>query len=83
MARTTAERLAKWKDIRDSLEDRLAEMSSKPRPTYDVDGQKMDFTEYQKYLLAALQGAEDQVLALETRDDDHPGLTETKLVTGD
>lgn len=82
MARTTAERLAKWQTIRDSLEDRLAEMSSKPRPTYDVDGQKMDFTEYQKYLVQALEGAEKQVLALENRDDDHPGMTETNLHTG-
>lgn len=82
MARTTAERLEKWKGIRDSLEDRLAEMSSKPRPTYDVDGQKMDFTQYQEYLTKALKAAEEQVLALETRNDDHPGLTETALVTG-
>ena len=82
MARTTAERLAKWQDIRDSLEDRLAEMSAKPRPTYDVDGQKMDFTEYQKYLLNALKGADEMVLTLENLDDDHPGMTETTLVTG-
>jgi hypothetical protein len=82
MARTTAERLAKWQEIRDSLEDRLAEMSSKPRPTYNVDGQQMDFTEYQKYLMSALKAAEEQVLALENRDDDSPGMTETQLVTG-
>lgn len=82
MARTTAERLAKWEGILDSLEDRYAEMSAKPRPSYDVDGQKMDFTQYQEYLMKALKGAREMVLELTNQADDHPGMTETSLVTG-
>ena len=82
MARTDAEHLAALLSLRDQVTDRLSEMVSKPRPTYDVDGQKMDFTEYQKMLFSQLKALRDEIAIIADAADDHPGMTETSLVTG-
>jgi hypothetical protein len=50
MARTDAEMLAKMKEIRDAAQDRLLEVLSHPKPTYTVDGQEFQWTEYCKML---------------------------------
>lgn len=79
MARSDAERLEIMKGLRDQAEDRLSEMLAKPRPTYKVDAQEFDFTEYQKFLRDAIKGLNEDIKALEVSTDVSGGPTETQL----
>lgn len=79
--RTTAERIVKLKTIRDGYEDILGEMASSPRVSYDVDGQKFDFNQYQKILLDAISGLDKQIAYLETLSASG-GMTLTQIFTG-
>jgi hypothetical protein len=78
VARTLAQRVEKLKTLRDSFEDRLAEMLAKPRPSYDVDGQAMDMTEYQAFLMEKIQELNNLIAKL----DSPPGLTKTQVFAG-
>ena len=78
MARTDAERLTKLLEIRDSIDDRIAEVVSKPRPTYTVDGQTFKWAEY----LEVLNKQRDAVLAQIAAASASGGLTVTQVFTG-
>lgn len=82
MARTVAERIEVMKSLRDQMEDRLLEMTTRPRPTYTVDGQNFNHTEYQKFLTGAIADLSDLIVALEDTADDAGGLTMTQVFTG-
>lgn len=78
MARTDAERVEKLKDIRDLIEDRLAEVLAHPKPSYKIDGQEFQWTQYVAELRKQLADAN-----LDLAKIDRPGgLTITQIVTG-
>ena len=82
MARTVEERIEKLKTIRDSMEDRLADMLLRPKPSYNVDGQDFKFTEYQKFLSDQVKELTVQILELEDSGDDGGKLTRSQVFTG-
>lgn len=51
--------------------ERLTEIVTKPKPSYDIDGQKVNWTEYQKMLNDQLEGIE----ALIVREEGPEELT--------
>lgn len=82
MARTNDERIAKLKDIRDKYDDRLEEMASSPKVSYDVDGQKFDFTQYQEFLMKHITDLNDLIASLESKTLGGLGFVETQIFTG-
>lgn len=78
MARTTAERIAKLMTIRDQLEDRLAEVTLAPKPTYTVDGQNFQWTQYTEMLRKQIMALTTDIGAL----DRGGGLTMTQVFAG-
>lgn len=80
MARSIAQRVEKLKEQRDLAEDRLTEMLSKPRPSYDVDGQTMDMEEYQAFLLKSISDLSNLIAKLDNKPGG--GMTKTQLVAG-
>lgn len=82
MARTVAERIAKLEEIRDSLEDRLAEMLTRPRPSYNVDGQEFSHTQYQEFLLKAIKDTTDLIADVADTDEDGGQMIATQVFTG-
>lgn len=47
--------------ILDSATDRMAECLLKPKPSYDVDGQKFDWTQYQQFLQKQIDWAREEL----------------------
>lgn len=64
-SRTDDENLEKLKVARDQMIDRLLEVTSKPKPTYDIDNQKVDWTTYTKMLKDGIRDLNDQIAALD------------------
>lgn len=46
MAKTTEEQLADLYEIRDNIVTLIGQITAKPKPTYDIDGQMIKWTEY-------------------------------------
>lgn len=46
MALTDEENLASLKEVRDNLIALIGSVTQKPKPTYDIDGQKVSWGEY-------------------------------------
>lgn len=63
MARTDEENVERLKEIRDQLIDRIGEVTAKPKPNYDIDGQKVEWADYLKQLKASLDGINAQIQA--------------------
>lgn len=78
MARTTAERIEKLKTIRDQLEDRLAEVTLEHKPTYTVDGQSFQWTQYTEMLRKQIAAITADISAL----DRGGGWAMTQVVAG-
>jgi hypothetical protein len=66
MARTNAERIVFLTDIRDQIENRLAQMVASPKVTYNVDGQMFDFNGYQKLLFEQLEKLDSYINSMDT-----------------
>ena len=66
MARTNAERIVFLTDIRDQIENRLAQMVASPKVTYNVDGQMFDFNGYQKLLFEQLEKLDAYISSMDT-----------------
>lgn len=49
---------ADWAEITSNLRERLKEITANPKPSYDIDGQKVSWNEYQEMLLEAIAKAE-------------------------
>jgi hypothetical protein len=47
--------IAKLKDSRDNLVQQLADITIKPKPTYEIDGQMVKWDEYQTSLIARIR----------------------------
>lgn len=62
---------------RENLARRLAEISANPKPSYDIDGQKMSWTEYQKFLLDAIRKLKDQI----AEENDGPWEERSRVIT--
>ncbi len=65
MARTDAERVAKWQTIRDDAENRLAEIVSNRKPSYNIDGQQVSWNEYHGVLTKTIKDATEIIDRLE------------------
>lgn len=78
MARTTAQRLEKLMTIRDQLEDRLAEVTATPKPSYKVDAQEFNWTQYTEMLRKSILDLTGQITAL----DRSGGLAMTQVFAG-
>lgn len=81
MARTTAERIAKLETIRDQLEDRLADMTVRPKVSYNVEGQQFSFNEYQKMLIDAIKSLDELLVGLDAISG-NGRLSMTQVFTG-
>jgi hypothetical protein len=78
MARTDAQRLEVLLNTRDQIDDLILSVTTRPKPTYTVDGQTFKWAEY----LEILRKQRDAIL-LEVAKFDRPGgLTMTQVFTG-
>jgi cob(I)alamin adenosyltransferase len=65
MAYTDEEIKEQLKKTRDNLIDQKYLLSKSPKPTYDIDGQKVSWAEYIKMLDEQIKSLNEQIDALE------------------
>lgn len=53
--------LAKLYEARDNLVEQKLQATLKPRPNYDIDGQKVEWVEYLKYLDRAVKDIQSTI----------------------
>ena len=70
-----SETLAHWQSIRDETRERLAEITASPKPTYDIDGQKVEWEKYHTMLTKTHDYAVKQCRRLGT-DEDYEEISE-------
>ena len=71
--------MARLDDLNSALDNmaaRLKEITASPKPTYDIDGQKFSWTEYQRFLIEAMSSLREQVAA-----EDGPYVEESQVYT--
>lgn len=61
MAKTDAELLVELRTIRENVITQLKEMSRTFKPSYSIDGQKIDWREYRESLMKQLQDINEQI----------------------
>lgn len=61
MAKTDEELKIELQSIRENIITQLKEMSLSPKPSYNIDGQKVDWTEYRESLMRQLKDISAQV----------------------
>lgn len=66
---TDEENLAKLKASRDNIIERIQEMTLKPKPDYDIDGQKFSWTAYNKHLFDLLRNLQAEIEKLDGLDE--------------
>jgi hypothetical protein len=65
MPRSISDRIAKLKTARDSAEDRLAEILLNRKPTYNIDGQDVSWTDYHDMLTRTIASLTQEIERLE------------------
>ncbi len=65
MPMSDEELLDAWTTIRDNLVLRIGELSASHKPTYEIDGQKVEWGAYLKQLREQLLAAEEMLRKLE------------------
>lgn len=64
MSRTDEENLEKLRTAYDQVLDRLNQVTATPKLTYDIDGQKFNWTEYTKMLQESAANLRKQIDSL-------------------
>ncbi len=60
---------------RDNFATKLAEVSASPKPTYNIDGQSVSWTEYYKFLSEQIQSLNKQINEAEPFEEISQGIT--------
>ena len=66
--KTDQEVIELLKRTRDSIIDRRNEVLSKPKPNYDIDGQKVDWATYLDMLTRSLKSVNEEILLAENQE---------------
>ena len=61
MSRTHEEVLELLRRTRDQLLERCLDVTLKPKPSYNIDGQEIKWAEYLEQLTKSLKAVEDQI----------------------
>ena len=61
---TEEENLAQLAIVRTQIIERLVEITKSPKPTYTIDGQKVDWTDYQRMLFEQVKQVDEAVAAI-------------------
>lgn len=64
------------KAARDNMAARLKEITASPKPSYDMDGQRVSWTQYQTFLLDGIERLDKQIA-----NDEGPYELDTFVVT--
>lgn len=75
MVYSEAEVLAAKKLIRDQILDRIVEVTAEANPTYDIDGEEIEWSEYLRMLNQQLKEIEEGIKALEPYEIHHQGYS--------
>ena len=63
---TEAENLAQLAIVRTQVISLIAELTLSPKPSYTIDGQKVDWTDYLEMLLRQVAQVDAAILAIES-----------------
>jgi hypothetical protein len=71
MAETDAELVVRLKEARTNLIIKIEEYSKNPKPTYEIDGQKVAWKDYLKQLMQDLKELNEAIVAMDETFEIH------------